>query len=100
MGQANRFTDEFKAAMLPELKRALRESMGGMKMVELLCAVMHENSTPIIKMALVDCANFVSLFDAYLKALEPEGIHVLTYDYDMGGVIREKQFVYTKVKPK
>lgn len=91
---------KFNSYVLGYIKQILRENSGGVKMTSLITSLISKIIENDLVVGEFKFANFVSGLDNYLKGLESEGIYVLTYDHDMGEVIREKQFVYTKVKPK
>ena len=91
---------KFNAVVLDYIKQILQGNSGGVKMTGLITSVISKIIENNLEVGEFKFAKFVAGLDAYLAGLESEGIYVLTYDHDMGEVVREKQFVYTKVKPK
>lgn len=68
--------------------QCLHDNSGGIKFMDLLVQVLswcHENDQP-------------TLFpEELLKTIKEMGLGILEYGWDMGGIVRMKQFIYTPV---
>jgi len=74
----------------------LKNASGGIKLTELVAKIVSE----LLERKEVLPDDFVEQFEVLLESMSSYGVHILNYDWDMGGdghgPYRNKVFVYTK----